>query len=179
MNKSDSEPVKGMSIDEAFMEQAKGRSIDEAFMEQAIAQAKKAYKQNETPIGCVIVHEGKVIARGFNKRNKTGCVLGHAEIEAVRKACKALGDWRLEACTMYVTLEPCPMCAGALIQSRISRVVAGAMNPKAGFAGSLINVFETNGLNHKVEFEHGVLEEKCRQLMTDFFSELRQSKKNV
>lgn len=155
------------------MEMSKSEELDEAFMKQAILQAKKAYKQQETPIGCVIVFQGKIIARGYNKRNKSKCALGHAELEAIRKASKVLGDWRLEDCTMYVTLEPCPMCAGAIIQSRIERVVAGAMNSKAGFGGSLINIFSIEGLNHRVKFEHGVLEEKCRRLMQDFFKELR------
>lgn len=155
------------------MEMSKSAEIDEAFMKQAILQAKKAYKQQETPIGCVIVFQGKIIARGYNKRNKSKCALGHAELEAIRRASKVLGDWRLEDCTMYVTLEPCPMCAGAIIQSRIERVVAGAMNSKAGFGGSLINIFSIEGLNHRVKFEHGILEEKCRRLMQDFFKELR------
>lgn len=155
------------------MEMSKSEELDEAFMKQAILQAKKAYKQQETPIGCVIVFQGKIIARGYNKRNKSKCALGHAELEAIRKASKVLGDWRLEDCTMYVTLEPCPMCAGAIIQSRIERVVAGAMNSKAGFGGSLINIFSIEGLNHRVKFEHGILEEKCRRLMQDFFKELR------
>lgn len=155
------------------METPESEGLDEIFMKQAVLQALKAYRQQETPIGCVIVHQGKIIARGYNKRNKKKCALGHAELEAIGKACKVLGDWRLEGCTMYVTLEPCPMCAGALIQSRITRVVAGAMNSKAGFGGSLINVFNIEGLNHRVEFEHGVLEDECRMLMQDFFKELR------
>lgn len=156
------------------MEIPESKVPDETFMKQAILQARKAYRQQETPIGCVIVHQGKIIARGYNKRNKNKCALGHAELEAIRKASKVLGDWRLEGCTMYVTLEPCPMCAGALIQSRITKVVAGAMNAKAGFGGSLINIFNIEGLNHRVEFEHGVLEEECRRLMQDFFRELRE-----
>ena len=105
---------------------------DESFMKQAVKQAKKAYDKLETPIGCVIVHEDKIIARGYNKRNMKKNTLAHAEILAINKASKVLGDWRLEDCTMYVTLEPCPMCAGAIVQARIPRVVIGSMNPKAG-----------------------------------------------
>ena len=109
-------------------------TIDEKYMKEAIKQAKKAYSIDETPIGCVIVYEDKIIARGYNRRNTDKSTLAHAEITAIKKACKKLGDWRLEGCTLYVTLEPCPMCAGAIIQSRIDRVVVGSMNPKAGCA---------------------------------------------
>ena len=113
---------------------------DESFMKQAVKQAKKAYDKLETPIGCVIVREDKIIARGYNKRNMKKNTLAHAEILAINKASKVLGDWRLEDCTMYVTLEPCPMCAGAIVQARIPRVVIGSMNPKAGCAGSVLNL---------------------------------------
>ncbi len=146
---------------------------EERYMKAAIAQAKKAMKMNETPIGCVIVHEERIIARGYNRRNTEGNVLSHAEINAIKKACRYMGDWRLEGCVMYVTLEPCPMCAGALIQSRIDRVVIGAMNPKAGFAGSLIDLFSLTGLNHKVEIKTGVLKDECSALLTGFFKKLR------
>ena len=150
---------------------------DESFMKQAVKQAKKAYDKLETPIGCVIVHEDKIIARGYNKRNMKKNTLAHAEILAINKASKVLGDWRLEDCTMYVTLEPCPMCAGAIVQARIPRVVIGSMNPKAGCAGSILNLLQMPEFNHQVELETGVLEEECSQMMKDFFRELRENKK--
>ena len=150
---------------------------DESFMKQAVKQAKKAYDKLETPIGCVIVHEDKIIARGYNKRNMNKNTLAHAEILAINKASKVLGDWRLEDCTMYVTLEPCPMCAGAIVQARIPRVVIGSMNPKAGCAGSVLNLLQQDGLNHQVEITKGVLAEECSGLMTSFFRELRKKKK--
>lgn len=150
---------------------------DESFMKQAVKQAKKAYDKLETPIGCVIVHEDKIIARGYNKRNMKKNTLAHAEILAINKVSKVLGDWRLEDCTMYVTLEPCPMCAGAIVQARIPRVVIGSMNPKAGCAGSVLNLLQQDGLNHQVEITKGVLAEECSGLMTSFFRELRKKKK--
>ena len=150
---------------------------DESFMKQAVKQAKKAYDKLETPIGCVIVHEDKIIARGYNKRNMKKNTLAHAEILAINKASKVLGDWRLEDCTMYVTLEPCPMCAGAIVQARIPHVVIGSMNPKAGCAGSVLNILQQDGLNHQVEITKGVLAEECSGLMTSFFRELRKKKK--
>ena len=150
---------------------------DESFMKQAVKQAKKAYDKLETPIGCVIVYEDKVIARGYNKRNMKKNTLAHAEILAINKASKVLGDWRLEDCTMYVTLEPCPMCAGAIVQARIPRVVIGSMNPKAGCAGSVLNLLQQDGLNHQVEITKGVLAEEFSGLMTSFFRELRKKKK--
>lgn len=150
---------------------------DERYMREAIRQAKKAYEKEETPIGCVIVHEGKIIARGYNKRNAKKNTLAHAEISAINKASKVLGDWRLEECTMYVTLEPCPMCAGAIVQARIPKVVIGSMNPKAGCAGSVVNLLQMDGFNHRVEIESGVLGEECSQLMSGFFKELRLKKK--
>ena len=150
---------------------------DESFMKQAVKQAKNAYDKLETPIGCVIVHEDKIIARGYNKRNMKKNTLAHAEILAINKASKVLGDWRLEDCTMYVTLEPCPMCAGAIVQARIPRVVIGSMNPKAGCAGSVLNLLQQDGLNHQVEITKGVLAEECSGLMTSFFRELRKKKK--
>lgn len=151
---------------------------DEKFMRQAMTQAKKAYAQGETPIGCVIVYQDKVIARGYNKRNGKKNTLAHAEIIAIHKASKIIGDWRLEECTMYVTLEPCPMCAGAIVQARISRVVVGSMNPKAGCAGSVLNLLQQPGFNHQVELTTGVMGEECSQLMSGFFRELRQKKGN-
>lgn len=150
---------------------------DESFMKQAVKQAKKAYDKLETPIGCVIVREDKIIARGYNKRNMKKNTLAHAEILAINKASKVLDDWRLEDCTMYVTLEPCPMCAGAIVQARIPRVVIGSMNPKAGCAGSVLNLLQQDGLNHQVEITKGVLAEECSELMTSFFRELRKKKK--
>ena len=149
----------------------------ERFMKEAIRQGKKARALEEVPIGCVIVCDGKIIARGYNRRNTDKNTLSHAELNAIRKASKKLGDWRLEGCTMYVTLEPCQMCAGALVQSRIDRVVIGSMNPKAGCAGSVLNLLEMDGFNHKVEVERGVLQEECSSMLSDFFRELREKKK--
>lgn len=151
---------------------------DEKFMREAIRQAKKAYAKNETPIGCVIVCGGHIIARGYNKRNDKKNTLAHAEIIAIHKASRIVGDWRLEDCTMYVTLEPCPMCAGAIVQARIPRVVIGSMNPKAGCAGSVVNLLQMEGFNHKVEVQTGVLGEECSEMMSGFFRELRLRKKD-
>ncbi|HAV27906.1 MAG TPA: tRNA-specific adenosine deaminase [Lachnospiraceae bacterium] len=146
---------------------------DEKFMREALRQAKKAYRLEEVPIGCVIVHEGKIIARGYNRRNTDKSTLSHAELNAIRKAAKKLGDWRIEECTMYVTLEPCPMCAGAIVQARIPRCVIGCMNPKAGCAGSVMNLLQTDGFNHQVDLTTGVLEEECSDMLKQFFRELR------
>lgn len=150
---------------------------EEKFMKAAIREAKKAGKIQEVPIGCVIVSDGKIIARGYNRRNIDKNTLAHAELSAIKKASKKLGDWRLEGCTMYVTLEPCPMCAGAIVQARIPRVVIGSMNPKAGCAGSVVNLLQMEGFNHRVEVERGILEEECSQMMSGFFRELRLRKK--
>ena len=152
-------------------------SMDEKFMKEAIRQARKAYALNETPIGCVLVYEGKIIGRGYNRRNTDKNTLAHAEITAIRKASRKIGDWRLEGCTLYVTLEPCPMCAGAIVQSRMDRVVVGCMNPKAGCAGSVLNVLQTEGFNHQTELTTGVCQEECSGMMKSFFKELRQAKK--
>ena len=146
---------------------------EEKYMKAAIKQAKKAYSIGEVPLGCVIVYDGRIIARGYNRRTTDKNTLAHAEIIAIRKACKKMGDWRLEGCTMYVTLEPCPMCAGALLQSRIDGCVVGCMNPKAGCAGSVTNILEMDGFNHKVAVMTGVLEEECSGMMKQFFKELR------
>ena len=154
-------------------------SLDEKYMKEALKQAKKAAVIDEVPIGCVIVHEGKIIARGYNRRNKEGSTLAHAEIIAIKKASRKLNDWRLEECTMYVTLEPCPMCAGAIVQARIPKVVIGAMNPKAGCAGSILDMFQIREFNHQVEKVSGVLEEECSNIMTEFFRELRKRKKQL
>ncbi len=149
----------------------------EKYMKAAIKEAKKAYALNETPIGCVIVYEDRIIARGYNRRNTDKLTLAHAEINAIKKASKKLGDWRLEGCTMYVTLEPCQMCAGAIVQARMDKVVIGCMNPKAGSAGSVINLLDIKAFNHQVETVSGVLEKECSELMKTFFRELREVKK--
>ncbi len=151
-------------------------NADEKYMRAAIGQARKAGTIGEVPIGCVIVYEDKIIARGYNRRTIDKNVLSHAEIIAIKKACKKMGDWRLEGCTMYVTLEPCPMCAGAIVQARIPKVVIGCMNPKAGCAGSVLDLLHEDGFNHQVEMENGVLEEECSRLMKDFFKALREKK---
>ena len=151
-------------------------NADEKYMRAAIGQARKAGAIGEVPIGCVIVYEDKIIARGYNRRTIDKNVLSHAEIIAIKKACKKMGDWRLEGCTMYVTLEPCPMCAGAIVQARIPKVVIGCMNPKAGCAGSVLDLLHEDGFNHQVEMENGVLEEACSRLMKDFFKALREKK---
>ncbi len=148
-------------------------TTDEKYMREAIKQARKAAKIDEVPIGCVIVYDDKLIARGYNRRNTDKSTLAHAEIIAIRKAAKVIGDWRLEDCTMYITLEPCPMCAGAIVQARIPRVVVGAMNPKAGCAGSVINLLQMDGFNHKAELTSGVLVDECRTMLQDFFKEMR------
>lgn len=150
---------------------------DEKYMKAAMKQAKKAAAIEEVPIGCVIVYEDKIIGRGYNKRNLKKNTLAHAEIIAMNKASKVIGDWRLEDCTMYVTLEPCPMCAGAIVQARIPKVVIGSMNPKAGCAGSVLNVLQTDGFNHQVEVETGVLGAECSEMLSSFLRELRKIKK--
>lgn len=146
-------------------------------MREAIRQAKKAYAIDETPIGCVIVYEDKIIGRGYNRRTIDKNTLAHAELAAIKKASRKLGDWRLEGCTMYVTLEPCQMCSGAIVQSRIDRVVVGCMNPKAGCAGSVLNLLQMPEFNHQTELTTGVLGEECSQLMKSFFRQLRERKK--
>lgn len=151
---------------------------EEKFMKAAIQQARKAEKLEEVPIGCVIVYEGKIIARGYNRRNTDKNTLAHAELLAIKKASKKLGDWRLEGCTLYVTLEPCQMCAGAIVQARIDKVVIGSMNPKAGCAGSVLNLLQISAFNHQVELEKGILEEECSSMLSNFFKILRKKKKN-
>lgn len=146
---------------------------EERYMGYAITQAKKALAQGDVPIGCVIVYQDRVIARGYNKRNKKKTALAHAELDAIAKASKVLGDWRLEECTMYVTLEPCQMCAGAIVQARIQRVVMGCMNPKAGCAGSILNLLEMQEFNHQVEVIRGIREQECAELLSGFFQSLR------
>ena len=152
-------------------------TADEKYMKAAIREAQKAWALGEVPIGCVIVHEDGIIGRGYNRRMVDKNVLAHAEITAIRKACRKIGDWRLEDCTMYVTLEPCPMCAGAIVQARIPRVFIGTMNPKAGCAGSVLNLLDEKGFNHQVEMVTGVLGEECSRMLKEFFKELREKRK--
>ena len=145
-------------------------------MREALRQAKKAAALGDVPIGCVIVRQGRIISRGYNRRNADKNVLSHAEMISIKKACKIQGDWRLEDCTMYVTLEPCPMCAGAIVQARIPRVVIGVLNPKAGCAGSVLDLFHEKGFNHQVQVDTGILEEECASLLQEFFQDLRKRK---
>lgn len=151
----------------------------EKYMREALKEGKKAFKLGEVPIGCVIVYQDKIIARGYNKRNTKKTTLAHAELIAIQKASKVLGDWRLEDCIMYVTLEPCQMCAGAIVQARIKKVVVGAMNSKAGCAGSILNLLQMQEFNHQVELLTGVMEEECKTLLQDFFKELRMKNKEL
>lgn len=153
------------------------QSVQEKYMKDAIKQARKALALGEVPIGCVIVYKGKIIGRGYNRRNTDKNTLAHAEITAINKASKYIGDWRLEGCTLYVTLEPCQMCAGAIIQARIPEVVMGAMNPKAGCGGSVLNVLEMPQFNHQATVTRGVLGEECSALLKTFFTELRERNK--
>ena len=150
---------------------------DEKYMREAIKQAKKAAAIGDVPIGCVIVYEDKIIARAYNKRNKNKTTLAHAELLAIAKASKKLGDWRLEDCTMYITLEPCQMCAGAIVQARILRVVIGSRNPKSGCAGSVLNLLQVKEFNHQVELTEGILQEECSAMLSEFFKELRKIQK--
>ena len=161
--------------------------LDQKFMRAAIAQARKAEALDEVPIGCVIVSQGKIIARSYNRRNTDlntishaeMNTISHAEMNAIRKASKKLGDWRLEGCTIYITLEPCQMCSGAIVQSRIDRCVIGAMNPKAGCAGSVMNLLQVAQFNHQVEITRGVLEEECSSMLSSFFRRLRETKRSA
>lgn len=150
--------------------------LDREFMLLAIDEAKKAFNKNEVPIGAVIVKDDKVIARAHNLREISKNAISHAEIIAIKEACDFLGGWRLTDCTLYVTIEPCPMCAGAILQSRIKKVVIGAMDPKAGACGSVLNLLNNPMFNHQTEIITGVLEEECSSLMKDFFKYLRQNK---
>lgn len=146
--------------------------MQDFFMKQAIKEAKKAFKKNEVPVGCVLVQNDKIISKAYNIRNTKKNALYHAEVLAINKACKIIGDWRLEDCTLYVTIEPCAMCAGAILQSRIKKVVFGAFNPKAGCCGSVLNILDNN-FNHKTEIVSGVLEQECEELIKLFFKNLR------
>lgn len=150
---------------------------DEKFMQMAISEAKKAEIIDEVPIGAVIVYDGKIIGKGHNIRETSQRTLSHAELIAIEQANEKLKSWRLEDCTLYVTLEPCPMCAGAIVQSRIKRVVYGAADPKAGCAGTIINLLQEDQFNHQVQLTSGVLEEQCSELLTSFFRTLRSKKK--
>lgn len=178
MKKSDLDTGAGVSENKE-KGQRKMTDTDAKYMKEAIRQANKAYAIGEVPIGCVIVRDGKIISRGYNRRTIDKNTLAHAELAAIKKASKKLDDWRLEGCTMYVTLEPCQMCAGALVQSRIDEVVIGSMNPKAGCAGSVLNLLEVEDFNHKVKITRGVLEEECSAMLSDFFKELREKKKRL
>ncbi len=149
------------------------KNVQEKYMKAALKQAEKALALGEVPIGCVIVHEGKIIGRGYNRRNTDKNTLAHAEITAINKASKKIGDWRLEECTLYVTLEPCQMCAGAIVQARVTEVVMGCMNPKAGCGGSILNILEMPQFNHQVQVSRGILEEECSAILKTFFTQLR------
>lgn len=146
-------------------------------MKEAIKQAKKAYAIGEVPIGCVIVYQDKIVGRGYNRRITDKNTLSHAELNAIKKASKVMGDWRLDDCEMYITLEPCQMCSGAIVQSRIKKVYIGSMNPKAGCAGSILNLLQVPQFNHQVDMEKGILEEECSLMLKQFFRELREKNK--
>lgn len=143
------------------------------FMIEALVEARKAFDKDESPIGAIVVYQGKIIGRGHNERNTKKNALAHAEITAINEACNSIGDWRLEDCTIYVTLEPCPMCSGAIVQSRIPRVVFGARSPKAGFAGSVMNILDLKELNHRCEVIEGICEEESKQLLQNYFKQMR------
>ena len=146
-------------------------------MQEAIKEAIKAYKKEEVPIGAVIVSDGKIISRGHNCKETTYNACGHAEIMAIQKACKKLGKWRLNDCQMYVTLEPCPMCTGAIIQARLQKIYIGTMDEKTGACGSVLNLIQDYPFNHKPEVEAGVLQTECSSIIQDFFKDLRNKKK--
>ena len=150
---------------------------EEKYMKEAIKQAKKAYAIGEVPIGCVIVCQDRIVGRGYNRRITDKNTLSHAELNAIKKAAKILGDWRLDGCEMFITLEPCQMCAGAIVQSRIKKVYIGSMNPKAGCAGSILNLLQVPQFNHQAEIETGILTEECSQMLKQFFRELREKNK--
>ncbi len=150
---------------------------EEKYMKEAIRQAKRGLAIGEVPIGCVIVYQDKIIGRGYNRRKADKNTLSHAELNAIRKASRTMGDWRLDDCEMYVTLEPCQMCSGAIVQARIRKVYIGCDNPKAGCAGSIMNLLQVDAFNHQVEIERGLLEESCSEMLTSFFKELRERSK--
>lgn len=149
---------------------------NEKWMKEAIKQAKKAAQKDEVPIGCVIVKDDQIIARAYNKREMKQCSTAHAEILAIEKGCKKLSSWRLEDCDLYVTLEPCPMCSGAIIQSRIRNVIFGAYDPKGGCMGSNMNINNVRGFNHYPDIEGGILQDECSRLLKEFFKAKRKKK---
>lgn len=149
------------------------KNTEEYYMREALKEAKKALKINEVPIGCVIVYEGEIIGRGYNRRMADKTALAHAEITAIKKACRKVGDWRLDNTDIYITLEPCQMCAGAIVQSRIRNVFIGAMNPKAGCCGSILDLLHVKEFNHQCEVKTHILEEECASLLKSFFQDLR------
>lgn len=149
---------------------------DIKFMQEALVEAKKAFELDETPIGAVIVYNDQIIGRGHNRRNTDKNALAHAEVLAIDEACKYMGDWRLEECTIYITLEPCPMCSGAIVQARVPRVVFGATSPKAGFGGSVINVLQMDELNHRCEVVEGVCKDEASELLKTYFKNMRSKK---
>ncbi|MGP4082836.1 tRNA adenosine(34) deaminase TadA [Pseudalkalibacillus sp. R45] len=153
------------------------QSIDEMFMKKAIEMAQKAASIGEVPIGAVVVKDEEIIASGYNLRETEQRSVAHAELIAIDEACKALGTWRLEGCTLYVTLEPCPMCSGAIVLSRVERVVYGACDPKGGCAGTLMNLLDEPRFNHQAIVTSGVLEEECGEMLSSFFRDLRHRKK--
>lgn len=153
--------------------ETRGQLQHEIYMKEALIEAKKALALDETPIGALIVHENTIIARAYNRRNTDKNALAHAEILAIDEACKVIGDWRLEQCTLYITLEPCPMCAGAIVQARIPTVVYGAKSPKAGCGGSILNLLQLEQLNHQCEVIAGIEEAASSQLLKDYFKQMR------
>ncbi len=158
------------------MESGQLESKYEKYMKEALAEAEKAYSLGEAPIGAVVEYKGEIIGRGCNKRNSEKNPLAHAELIAIKQAADYIKDWRLEGCNIYITLEPCPMCAGAIVQARIDKAIIGTMNPKAGSAGSIVNLLQTEGYNHRVEIVNGIREEECRGMLKRFFKELRDGK---
>lgn len=151
--------------------------MEDIFMKEALKEAKKAYEKEEVPVGAVIVKDGKIISRAYNLKESKKDTTCHAEILAIKKACKKLDSWRLEGCTMYVTLEPCPMCTGALIQTRIDKVVIGTMDYKTGACGSVLDLSNDYKFNHKIEIETGMKQEECEKILQEFFKDLRKNKK--
>lgn len=167
------EKRKTLRLSREQKEMEEQEKTDLFFMKEAMKQAKKALLISEVPIGCIIVKDNKIIARGYNKRNNDHSVLSHAEIIAIKKACKNQNDWRLEDCTMYITLEPCPMCSGAIVQARIPRVVIASRNKKSGCAGSVINLLNEKGFNHQCSVTYSVMEDECSTLLSGFFKSIR------
>lgn len=161
------------------MEEIEQQRAKEEWMRVAIEEAKKAEALTEVPIGAIVVHEGQIIGRGHNLRETTQNATTHAEMIAIQEACEAIGSWRLEETQLYVTLEPCPMCSGAMILSRVKEVYFGAYDPKGGTAGTLMNLLEDERFNHQAEVEGGILEEECGELLSMFFRNLRAQKKKT